>query len=256
MKKEQVLRKVQMFAKRNSSTILTAVGVIGVVGTAVTAVKATPKAVRLLEEAKKEKGDKLTTLETIKVAGPAYIPSIVTGTATIACIVGANVLNKKQQASVMSAYALLDNSYKEYKKKVDDLYGKEVDMHIKKEIAKDKFTGDVDISEKEEDEELFYDEFSQEYFLSTPLKVKEAEYRVNRTLRTRDYVSVNEYYSYLGMQPIQGGDDLGWSNGGNVARYWQEWIDFTHEKCELEDGLEVTIVVMQGEPYLGYEDYI
>lgn len=256
MKKEQVLRKVQMFAKRNSSTILTAVGVVGVAATAVTAVKATPKAVRLLEEAKKEKGDELTTLETIKVAGPAYIPSIVMGTATVACIVGANVLNKKQQASVMSAYALLDNSYKEYKKKVDDLYGKEVDMHIKKEIAKDKFTGDIDISEKEEDEELFYDEFSQEYFLSTPYKVKEAEYRVNRTLRTRDYVSVNEYYSYLGMQPIPGGDDIGWSNGGNVARYWQEWIDFTHEKCELEDGLEVTIVVMQGEPYLGYEDYI
>ena len=105
------------FLRRNSSTILTCIGAVGVVATAVMAVKATPKALELIENAKEEKGEELTKIEVVKVAGPTYIPAIVTGVATVACIFGSNVLNKRSQASLMSAYALLDNSYKEYKKK-------------------------------------------------------------------------------------------------------------------------------------------
>lgn len=83
--------------------------------TAVMAVKATPKALRLIEEAEKEKGKKLTKTETVKVAWTPYIPTVLVGASTIACIFGANVLNKRRQAALMSAYALLDSSYKEYK---------------------------------------------------------------------------------------------------------------------------------------------
>lgn len=250
MKTGQALQK---FVKRNSSTILTAVGVVGVVGTAVTAVKATPKAMVLLEEAKKEKGDELTKMETIKVAGPAYIPSIVMGTATIACVIGANVLSKKQQASVMSAYALLDRSYKDYKKKVEELYGEGADIHVRSEIAKDNFTED-DIP-KEDNTELFYDEFSKQYFEADPLIVKEAEYRINRDLRMRDYVYLSEWYEHLGIGQPEGAEALGWSNGGNLELAWQEWIDFSHEKFELDDGLEGTIIIMQVEPYPNFELY-
>jgi len=127
------------FIKRDASTILTCVGGAGVVATSVMAVKATPKALMLLEAAKQEKGEELTTLETFKVAGPVYIPSVVMGVTTLACIFGANMLNKRQQASLMSAYALLDNSYKDYKKKVTELYGEQVDTKIKTEVAKDKY---------------------------------------------------------------------------------------------------------------------
>ena len=253
MNKEQVLRKVQMFAKRNSSTILTWAGVVGVGATAIAVSKAAPKAVQLLDAAKEEKGEDLTKLEAVKVAGPVYIPSIVMGTATVACILGANILNKRHQAALTSAYALLDSSYKDYKKKVEELYGKEVDTHIKKEVAKDKFN-EIDI-ELDDGKELFFDEFSQRYFEATPMQVKEAEYRINRDLRMRDYVYANEFYEHLGIEPIDGGYELGWSNGGNLAKYWQEWIDFTHEKCTMDDGLEVNIVVMQGEPYLEFMEY-
>ena len=98
----------KLFFKRNGSFILTCIGAVGVVATSVTAVKATPKAIKLIEKREQEKGEKLTVLETIKVAGPAYIPSLAIGVSTIACIFGANGLNKKQQASIMRAYALLD----------------------------------------------------------------------------------------------------------------------------------------------------
>ena len=127
--------KVKQFIKRNGSTILTCVGAVGVVATAVVAVQATPKALQLLELAKEQKGEELTKVEVLKVAGPIYIPAVVIGVSTISCIFGANTLNKRKQAALTSAYALLNSSYKEYKKKVVDLYGEEVDSHIKQEIA-------------------------------------------------------------------------------------------------------------------------
>ena len=146
------------FLRRNSSTILTCVGAVGVVTTSVMAVKATPKALTLLEKAKQEKGEELTKFEVVKVAGPSYIPAIISGAATIACIFGSNVISKHQQAALMSAYALLDNSYKEYRNKVDELYGEEAGHKVREEIVKEKYTGDVITSNN--NEELFYDFYS------------------------------------------------------------------------------------------------
>ena len=134
----KLLSKSAILVKRSAPTILTIIGSIGVVATAVIAVKVTPKATKLLEQAKEEKGEELTKFEVIKVAGPSYIPAAVTGVATIACIFGANVLNKKKQAAIMSAYALLDNSYKEYRNKATKLFGEDADRRIKEEIAKSK----------------------------------------------------------------------------------------------------------------------
>ena len=123
------------FLKRHSSTILTVMGAIGVVATAVIAVKDTPKALRILDEAEQEKGEELTVKEKIITAGPVYIPAV--GVSTIACIFGANVLNKRNQAALMSAYALLDQSYKDYKRKVVDIYGEDADKRIIEEVTKE-----------------------------------------------------------------------------------------------------------------------
>ena len=65
-----------LFLKRNGSIILTVLGGAGVVATAVTAVKATPKAIKLIEVYEEQKGENLTTLEKVKVAGPNYSPAI------------------------------------------------------------------------------------------------------------------------------------------------------------------------------------
>ena len=165
--------KAKNFIKRNGSTILTCVGAVGVVATAVTAVRATPKVIRLLEDIEEEKGEELTKLEVVKIAGPHYIPSILIGAGTLACIFGANVLNKRHQAALMSAYALLDNSYKEYKGKVKEVYGEEADLKVRTEVAKDKYVeSDLDYAER-----LFYDEYSGRYFNSTMENVIQAEKR-------------------------------------------------------------------------------
>jgi hypothetical protein len=240
------------FIKNNSATILTVAGAVGVVTTTVSAVKATPKVLSLLDEVKKEKGEELTKLETVKIAAPAYIPAFISGAATIACIFGANIINKRTQASLMSAYALLDNSYKEYKQKVNDIYGEDVDKKIKQEIAKDHYDEKITV---DKDKQLFYDFFSGRYFESTIEDVQRAEYRINRNLAMRDYATLNEFYDLLGLEPIEGGDKLGWSTGMHFEYYWSSWIDFTHELTVLEDGLECYLVIIDHEPLLGWEEY-
>ena len=248
-----LLHRSQLFIKRNSPTILTCIGGVGVVATSVLAVKATPKAMRLIEQAKEEKGEDLTALETVVVAGPVYIPAIVVGVSTIACIFGANVLNQRQQASLMSAYALVDGSYKEYKDKVKELYGEDADDKIVEEIAKDKYK-ETDI-EMEDENKLYYDDFSGRYFQATPERVHDAEYRINRNLSTTGYACINEFYEYLKISTIDGGDVLGWSRGGLEYNTWAPWLDFYHERVVMDDGLECCIIRMSSEPMVDYEYY-
>ena len=95
--------KPKLFFKRNSSTILTVLGCAGVVATAVLSAKAAPKAKRLLANAELEKGEELTVLEKTETVALTYLPVILTGSATIFCICGAQILNQHQQASMASA---------------------------------------------------------------------------------------------------------------------------------------------------------
>lgn len=249
-----LLSKSQMFLKRNSSTILTFAGAAGVIATTVTAVKATPKALALLDSAKEEKGGELTKLEVVKIAGPAYIPSAIIGASTLACIFGANVLNHRAQASIMSAYALADQSLKDYKKKVNELYGEDAGTQVRAGIAKDKYDAQ-EIARPEEGKRLYYDFYSSRYFEATPAAVKTAEYELNRKLMMDDCAYLNEWYYLLDIEPLEHGLDFGWSTCANSDMYWQTWVDFHHEKVVMDDGLECIIVTFNQEPYQDFEYY-
>lgn len=249
-----LLSKSQLFLKKNSSTILTCIGAAGVVATTITAVKATPKAVMLLEEARAEKGDELTKLEKIKIAGPAYVPTVVLGVSTLACIFGANILNKRGQASLMSAYALVDSKYKDYHKKVNELYGDDSGSVIRSEIARDKYDENT-VSLEGEETRLYYDYYSNRYFEASPFDVQRAEYELNRTLIMSDFVCLNDWYRSLGIKPLKHGEDFGWTTFGNKETYWQTWIDFIHEKVIMDDGLECIIVTIVQDPYSDFSDY-
>lgn len=252
---QKLSRKTGVYLKRHSSTILTCVGGIGVVATAVTAAKATPKAIRLLEEAENNKGEELTKMEKVKVAGPAYIPSVLIGATTVACIFSANILNKRQQAAITSAYALLDRTFTEYKEKVAELYGEGADILVREKMARDHYEKvDVELSD-DEDTRLFYDQFAQRYFESTLYNVQRAEYAINRDLHLRDYVTLNEFYSHIGIDTIPAGEAMGWSVGRIMESSWNAWIDFDHEHVVMEDGLECIIVVMRTEPSYDYNEY-
>ena len=244
-----------MFVKKNGSTILTCVGGAGVVATSVMAAKATPKVLMLLDNAREEKGDNLTKFESFIIAGHAYIPAIIVGASTIACIFGANILNKRTQATLMSAYALLDNSYKEYKKKVDEVYGVEAGKNIRAEIAKDKYTNDI-ISL--DNKELFYDFYSGRYFESTKETVIQAQYEINRALIVNNSVSLNEYYEILGLERKAEYELVGWSCSQIEEMYGHPWIEFDHEETTIDEGsdysegLKCTIIYFPIEPVMNY----
>lgn len=247
----------KQFWHRNGSTILTVLGGVGVLATSVMAVKATPKAMRLIEEAKEEKGEELTKWEVVKTAGPVYIPAVLVGSGSIACIFGANILSKKAQASMASAYALLDQSFKEYKRKVVDTYGTEADQRVRAKIAKDRYDDEgFAVAEEEDDGKmLFYDQFSHRYFRSTMEDVLKAEYNTNRQLAVNTGVYLNEFYEFLDIAPIPAGQELGWSSGILESHYWASWIEFDHEKFETDDGLEGYIIQMRYEPVIDFAYY-
>lgn len=248
-----LLHHAGLFFKRNGATILTCLGGAGVVATTITAVKATPKALVLMEEARQDKGEELTKWEVCKTTAPVYIPTALFGVSTIACIVGANMLNKRQQAAIVSAYALLENSYKEYRVKVKELCGTEADKKVNEEIAKDKYE-ETDIQVKD-NKQLFYDAFSKRYFESTMNEVLVAEYEINRDIATVGGAYLNDYYEWLDLETTVEGKELGWSSGILESMYWTNWVDFDHNKVVMDDGLECTIITMVQEPVIDFAYY-
>lgn len=242
--------------KRATPTMLTILGAAGVIGTAVLAVKATPKALDLIyaEECKRHRertDESLTMADKIKVAWRPYIPAASVGLATIICIIGANGLNHKQQAAITSAYILLDNTYREYRKKVKALYGEDVDKDVRGEIAKDHY----DHRELADGKLLFFDFFSGRYLERTMEQILDAEYNLNREFVHKDYVTLNEWYDLLGIENVDFGDVLGWSVSAGEAFYGYQWIDFEFELETMDDGLECYIIHMPNPPSADFMDY-
>lgn len=245
------------FLKKNSSTILTILGAVGVVGTAVMTAKATPKAMELIELAEEEKGEELTKREKVAIVGPSYIPAVVVGAATMGCIFGANILNKRSQAALMSAYVLLDATYKEYKNKVKELYGESGDKLIRAAVAKDHYN-DEDKEEYndeyDDDKTLFYDEYSKRYYRVTKETQLRAEYEINKMLSQSGGASLNDYYDLLEIDRQDYGEFVGWSAAQMYEMYWDGWLYFHHTKVEMDDGIECYIIDFT-EPFVDYEEY-
>jgi hypothetical protein len=244
--------------KRASPAILTLLGALGVVVTSVVAAKATIKANKLLEVAKDQKGDNLTVLETMEIVGTAYIPTAAIGIATITCIFGVNVLNKRNQASLISAYAFLAESHRQYKKAVNAVFGADADSKIQVEVAKQmyisggSFAGCSEIYAPDNGNDfesvMFYDCYSKRYFESTFPAVMNAQYHLNRNFVLGGTVSVNEFYELLGIDLIDHGDDFGWGN--NLIENNTMWIDFDNRHTKMEGGMECYIVSTVYEPEL------
>ena len=247
------MMKSNLFLKKNSATILTVAAAAGVITTSVLSAKAVIKASRVLAHKEEEKGEKLTFEETISAVWIIYIPPVVAGMSTIACVFGANILNQRQQASLASAYALIDSSYKEYKAKLKELYGEEAHNNIVDAIAAEK-CDEVYISaggltsaytqeiESDAEPRLFYDEYSGRYFETTIEKVLLAEYHLNRNYILRGFARLNEFYEFLGLEPMDYGETVGWDICGEIY-----WIEFNHRKAFIgddNDGFECYIIEM------------
>ena len=237
--------------RRSSPTILTALGIVGVVGTAVMAVRATPKALKLIKAKKDElETDKLTPMELVQTTWRCYIPSALIGVGTITCIVGIGVMDKRNQAALTSAYTMLNESYKQYRQAAKKVYGEDADNKIHTEMAKDAKVASSDWGyqvynmdmDPASEQLLFYDLTSKKYFTTTMAAVLNAQYHVNRNLSLIGDCSLNEYLSFLGVDGVDKGDEVGWDISYMVEELESYWLDFDNYKTILEDGLECIII--------------
>lgn len=251
-------QKSMLYLKRGSPTILTCIGAVGVVATSAMAIQATPKALKLIHKDSRLRHDgdpyAYTKMEAIESAWKCYIPTVLIGTSTIVCIFGANILSTRQQGAITSAYSMLNESYKQYRKAANKVYGNDADSKIKAEMAKDAYIGTCDWGyqtynmemDSESEPVLCYDLISARYFNTTMAAVINAQYHINRNLQLRGYTSLNEYYSFLGIEGIDYGDEMGWCLD-EIYEGGEMWLDFDNRKTLLEDGLEC-IVISVSEP--------
>ena len=234
-------RSVTAFVKKRTPEILTGVGITGMITTTVLAVKATPKALMLIEERKLDlEVEKLPKLEIVKTVWPCYVPSVISGLASTACLIGASSVNMRRNAALAAAYALSETTLKEYQEGVIETIGEKRASEVRDEIAKKKVDSNP-ITNKEvvmtgQGETLCLEPLSGRYFRSDIEKVRAAVNNVNFMLLNDDYISLNDFYCELGLGETKMGEQLGWHiQGGKIDVHFSTHLAENGEPCLVID---------------------
>ena len=248
------MERIKKFCVDNSASILTGIGVVGVISTAITTAKLTPKALDILEEREKFKqdnyGESLTKFEKVLAVTPTYIPAILLGLATCSCIIGSNHINQIRQASLMSAYTYLDSCYKEYQRKVKEVFGEDGEKKVREELHKE-----IELYDKYGslfEKKLFYDEISKRYFEMSMYEIKDAEYKMNRMFNFLGALKLNEVYEFFNLGPTEYGETVGWA----ALRDWEvigySWIEVTFDEITTRDSIQAFAIGFNMQPTKDY----
>lgn len=233
------------FLRKHGGTLLAVAASVGVGLTAYKTHKAAVKATTLMVM---NKDEIMSKKEVVQECWKFYIPAAILGGGTIACILGSNALNKKQIASLTAAYMALGKTYQEYRRQVADRIGSEAEADI---LEKSK----VEEPAEEDKKLLCYEPFSNRYFHATEAELYDAFYQVNRDFSLNGEVSINNLYSYLGLDYLPEKDDMGWCSDYMINEWEYFWIDFVANKQTTDDGLEVYQVYAFQPPIPDYLDY-
>jgi hypothetical protein len=225
---------------KHSPEILTGIGVTGMITSTVLAVKATPKALLLLDVAEHDKGEALTVVETVKVAWKPYIPAIVTGAVSVACILGASAVNSKRNAALATAYAISERSLLTYRDKVIETIGEKKEKEIRQKVAQEEVNNNpvnnsqVIITSK--GNSLCMDSLFGRYFKSDIDQLKKCINELNREIITQNYASLNSFYSLVGLDPVEAGNRLGWNiDDRNIELTFSACLTENDEPCIVVD---------------------
>ena len=234
--------------QKHSPEILAGVGVVGTVASAVIACKATLKLDDILAESK-ETRDKIKevaenpryekeyspedakkdltvnyTQTAVKIA-KLYAPAVILGSASLGCLLASNDILRKRNAALSAAYMTVDKSFKEYRQRVVDRFGSEVEKEIRYNIKAQEIecataneeteTVQVKVMDSNlySDYARFFDEFSPnwqndpEYNL---MFLKAQQQYANDLLRAKGRLFLNEVYDLLGLERSKAGQVVGW----------------------------------------------
>jgi hypothetical protein len=248
----KITKGIWLTMGKHSPEILTGVGIAGMIAATVMAVKATPKALDLINEETPESDDvSFTKTDCVKIAWKCYIPSAVTITASIVCLIGASSVNVRRNAALVTAYTISESVLKEYQEKVIETIGEKKERTIRDEIAKDRINKDPVTSREvivtEKGNTLCYDVISGRYFKSDIDKLKKTENELNRKLLDEMYVSLNDFYYEIGLKSTGIGDDLGWNvNDGFLC------LSFSSQLAD--DGTPCLVIDYRVAPRYNYAD--
>lgn len=247
-----LMNRALLGTKKYSPEILMGVGVVGVVASTVVACKATLKASDIIADAQEDlekikmvaedpkyvdqyseedlKKDKtiLYTQTGLKIA-KAYLPAVGLGVASIACLVSSHNILKKRNIALAAAYTTIDKSFKEYRKRVTDRFGEEVERQIRhnikaheiEETIVDEDGNEKKITKNVETCEIDgYSEYSRFFDDGCTGWEKDAEYNLvflkaqqqyaNDLLRSKGHLFLNEVYDMLGIPRSKAGQVVGW----------------------------------------------
>lgn len=275
--------------RKYSPEILVCVGVVGFVGTVVLAAKATLKVDDVLEvhnenigkikgyradviqdakndedilegsyEVKYTKKDyqrdlivtyTQSSLDIVKLYGP----TVIIGALSISCFLGAHKVMRGRNLAAMAAYKAVDETFKEYRKRVIESEGKDADRNYKYGIKKEKITvKEIDPEtgkEKKVKKEfevipadglseyaMLFNDQSSAMWSRTPggnvLFLKAQENYANQVLHSRGHVFLNEVYDYLGLPHTSAGAIVGW-----VRENGDDFIDFGAYELNAHEAL-------------------
>ena len=256
-------KMMKQFAKKRSPEILTGIGIAGMITTTILAVKATPKALQLIEEEKDRRTDKilegmspnedencwqvvkLKPIEVVKVAWKPYIPAVLLGASSVACLIGANSVHARRQAALYSAYKLSETAFTEYRDKVLETVGEETEKEVRDKVAKDKVeknpASKTEIYMTGKGESLFYDPISDRHFMSDIETIRKIVNDLNYAMGygSEMYVSLSQLYDELGLKHTSISDNIGWNiRDGLIEPDFSSQID-EGKPCIVLDWLKV-----------------
>lgn len=282
--------KANFKLKKHSPEILIVSGVIGAVASAVMACKATTKLSSVLNESKHEinvvhdyvenegysedytEEDSKKDLAILYVqaglkVAKLYAPSVILGVLSITSILASNNILRKRNIALAAAYATIDKGFKEYRGRVVERFGEELDKELKYNIKAKKVEETVvDKNGKEKTVEKtvnvadpnLYSEYARFFDDGCNGWTKDSEYNLfflkqqqawaNDILKERGHLFLNEVYDMLGIPRTKAGQVVGWLYdeknpvGDNFVDFGI--YDYNRPKCrDFVNGYERTILL-------------
>lgn len=240
--------------KKHSPEILLAAGTVGVVVSGVMACKATLKVNEILDESKQQidtihsvtadpnMAEKYTAEDSKKDLAIVYTqtavkmiklygPSVGLGVVSLGCMIGSNRILSKRNVALAAAYTAVDKSFKEYRGRVIERFGKQLDKELRynikakeiEEVSKDENGHEVvkkEVVDVIEDDPNNYSPYSivfddgNEGWDPDPERTKffliQQQNWANERLKAKGHLFLNEVYDMLGARRTKAGAQVGW----------------------------------------------
>lgn len=242
---KQVFKSAIRFVDDKSPVILTALAIGGVGATAILTGKATLKVHQVLSEVD---FDSLPTEDKREIVvgeiAPAVIPPILTGAATVACIVGAQAKNTARIAALAGAYTLKDQAFADYREKAQEILGKKKEQEVHEQIAQKHvdaaiIPGDDYIQDTGLGNVLCYDIVMGYYFKADMESIRKAVNEINAQILDEGQATLNDFRYKLNLPDVKLGNTMGW----NVSDDRKMEVDFS---AILKDGKTPVLTMEYG----------